>query len=177
MKIVFAAIIACAVVSVSVAQLKPIDTGSSVEFNVKHFGIKTGGSFSGLQGTITFDDRSLSDSKFDVSIDTKSIQTGIDLRDDHLRGEAFFDVAKYPHIHFTSSGILEGEKGSGLVVTGQLTIKDRSKEISIPFTATPTKDGYVLAGSFKINRSDFGVGNPGVISDGVEVILKIVTAK
>lgn len=157
----------------AVAQYKPVDTGSSIEFNVRHFGIKTSGSFSGLQGSIAFANNSLNDSKFDVSIDANSIRTGVDMRDSHLRGEGYFEVTKYPRIHFVSTKITSTGKSEEFSVSGQLTIRNHTKDISFPFTAMPTGSGYLFKGSFTISRKDFEVGSSGVISDNVEVLLNI----
>src|SRR5579859_1211659 len=157
----------------AVAQYKPVNEGSSIEFNVKHFGLKTSGSFSGLQGKISFDKNSLNDAKFDVSIDASSIQTGVDMRDNHLRGEGYFEVTKYPRIHFVSTKITSNGKSDEFLISGQITIRNHSKDISFPFTATQTSGGYLFRGSFSLSRKDFEVGSSGVISDNVNVILSI----
>jgi polyisoprenoid-binding protein YceI len=175
MRFVFVAIFYLTLVTGVSGQFKPVDEGSSIEFHVKHFGIETSGTFSGMQGSITFDSQSLSSSKFDVSIDAATIHTGMDIRDDHLRGDGYFEAAKYPRIRFISSKIISNE--SGLMAIGQLTMKDKTMEVSIPFTATPVVGGYVFTGSFKVSRRDYGVGGPGVISDTVDVLLKISAAK
>jgi polyisoprenoid-binding protein YceI len=170
----FVSIILC---QFAIAQYKPVDNGSSIEFTVKHFGLKTSGSFSGLLGTIVFDDNSLSDSKFDVSIDANSIKTGIDMRDGNLRGEGYFEVTKYPRIHFVSTKITSAGKGDAFLVSGQLTIKNHTKEISFPFTVTPMDNGFLFKGSFSISRKDFEVGSSGVISDNVDLLVSISATK
>jgi len=161
----------------AVAQYKPVDEGSSIEFNVKHFGLKTNGSFSGLQGQINFDKNSLDDAKFDVSIDASSIRTGVDMRDNHLRGEGYFEATKYPRIRFASTKITSSGKSEEFLMSGKLTIKNYSKDISFPFTATQTSNGYLFKGSFSLSRKDFEVGSSGVISDNVDVILNISAIK
>ena len=161
----------------AVAQYKPVDDGSSIEFNVKHFGLRTNGSFSGLQGQITFDKNSLSDAKFDVSIDAGSIRTGVDMRDNHLRGEGYFEATKYPRIHFVSTKITSNGKSEEFLFSGQLTIKNHSKDISFPFTATQNVNGYLFKGSFSLSRKDFEVGSSGVISDNVDVLLSVTAEK
>jgi polyisoprenoid-binding protein YceI len=161
----------------AVAQYKPVDNGSSIEFTVKHFGIKTSGSFSGLLGTIVFDTNSLNDSRFDVSIDANSIKTGIDMRDGNLRGEGYFEVTKYPRVHFVSTKITSTGKVDAFLVSGQLTIKNHTKEISFPFTMAPTDNGYLFKGSFSISRKDFEVGSSGVISDNVDLLVSISAIK
>ena len=84
----------------------------------------------------------MNDAKFDVSIDAGSIRTGVDIRDDHLRGEGWFESSKYQRIHLASTKIALGEKGDELVISGQLTLKNHSKNISFPFTVTPAGSGY-----------------------------------
>jgi polyisoprenoid-binding protein YceI len=168
----------CAILTqFAVAQYKPVDEGSSIEFNVKHFGIKTSGSFSGMQGQITFDKNSLNEAKFDVSIDAGSIRTGVDMRDNHLRGEGYFEVTKYPRIRFVSTKIISTGKSDEFLISGQLTIKNHSKDISFPFTATQTSNGYLFKGIFSISRKDFEVGSSGVISDNVDLLLSISAIK
>lgn len=161
----------------SAAQYVPVDSGSTIEFNVKHFGLKTTGSFTGLQGSITFDRKFLNDAKFDVSIDAGSIRTGVDIRDDHLRGEGWFESSKYQRIHFTSTKITSSEKSDELVISGQLTLKNHPKNISFPFTVTSTSSGYFFKGKFSLSRKDFDLGGSGVVSDNVDVILNIATIR
>jgi polyisoprenoid-binding protein YceI len=85
-----------------------------------------------------------------------------------LQKENYFNAEKYPTINFTSTSVAAGN------VTGNLTIKSVTKEINIPYTVTPSGDGYVFQGNFSINRKDFGVGGGSVVlSDHVDVSLKI----
>src|SRR6202000_3061657 len=83
-------------------QYMPADQGSTVAFTIKNFGFNTGGTFSGLQGTISLDPQDVSKASFDVSVDAATVNTGNDLRDDHLRKDGYFDVQKYPRIRFVS---------------------------------------------------------------------------
>ncbi len=162
--------------SVFCQQYAPIDDGSSVKFTLKNFGFNTGGSFSGLKGNIVFDPANVSAAKFDVTIDAASINTENESRDGHLKKEDYFDVANYPHIHFVSSTITADKSGS-YTVSGSLTIKKTTKEISFPFTATIAGDGIIFKGEFKINRRDFGVGGSSTLSDNVNLSLSVVAHK
>jgi polyisoprenoid-binding protein YceI len=159
------------------AQYKPVDKGSSVQFTIKNFGINTGGSFSGLQGEINFDSHDLSRSSVNVSIDANSINTDNQLRDDHLRQDAYFDVKEYPRISFVSTKITTSNKSGVLFIFGKLTLKNQTRDISFPFTATPNGNGYVFNGTFTINRKDFGVGGTSIISNNLEVLLSILARK
>ena len=159
------------------AQYKPVDNGSSIHFKIKNFGINTGGSFTGLQGAITFDINHPGDASFDVSIDANTVNTDNNMRDNHLRAETYFDVKNYPRIRFVSTKVTGSNKPGILFIFGKLTIKNQTKDISFPFTATVANEGYLFKGIFSINRKDFGVGGTSVISDNLEVDLSIVAGK
>jgi polyisoprenoid-binding protein YceI len=158
------------------AQYKPVDKGSSIQFKIKNFGFNTGGSFSGLSGTIQFDPNNLSTAAFDVSIDANSINTDNNSRDNHLREDTYFDVKNYPRIHFVSTKVTQSKEG-GFMMYGKLTIKKKTEDISFPFTATPADGGFLFKGEFKINRRDFDVGGSSTISDNLEVVLSVLSAK
>ena len=155
----------------------PSDEKSSVKFRIRNFGFNVTGSFKGLQGIIQFDPNDLSKSSFDVSIDANTVNTGIDMRDEHLRAEEYFDVKTYPKIRFVSTRIAPSNKSGTLFVFGKLTIKNTTKDISFPFTAKPENDGYVFNGEFKINRRDFGVGGSSAASNDLTVILSVIVNK
>jgi polyisoprenoid-binding protein YceI len=163
--------------TLAIAQYKPVDNGSSIHFTIKNFGINTGGSFTGIQGNIKFDINHLNDANFDVSVDANTINTGIDMRDNHLRDDSYFDVKNYPRIHFVSTKVTPTAKAGVLFIFGKLTIKKQTKDISFPFTATATSDGYLFKGVFNINRRDFGVGGSSIISDNLEVQLSVLAKK
>lgn len=155
----------------------PSDNESSVKFRIKNFGFSVTGSFKGLHGNIDFDPNNLAACHFDVSIDAKTINTGIDMRDSHLRKSEYFDVENYPQIKFVSVKISPSTKSGTLFIFGKLTIKNVTKDISFPFTATPNANGYLFSGEFKINRRDFKVGGGSTISDNLTVILSVVAKK
>jgi len=159
----------------SFGQYKPLTTGSSVKFSLRNLGFEVTGSFSGLIGTINFDPKSLADARFDVNIAAATVNTDNSLRDEHLKGGDFFNVKDYPAIHLQAGKITA--KGSGYQLTGTLTIKGKIKEVTFPFTATPTTDGYAFKGSFKINRKDFDVGGFSTISNEVEITLDVLAKK
>src|SRR6188472_11246 len=87
------------------SQYRSTDKGSKIEFRVKNLGFTVSGRFSGLSGTILFDPQNLSSSNIAVSVDASSVNTDNSMRDDHLRGESYFDVTKYPRIYFVSTRI------------------------------------------------------------------------
>lgn len=177
MKKIFLFFIAALATSVASAQYKPVNQGSSLQFNIKNFGFNVTGSFTGLDGSINFDPQNLAAANFDVSINAASVNTDNSLRDHHLQGDSYFDVKNYPRIHFVSTGVNANGKNGAFNITGKLTIKKQTKIISFPFTAVPTNDGYLFKGTFTINRKDFDVGGTSTIANSLDVSLNILAKK
>lgn len=156
----------------------PSDNGSTVKFKIKNLGVNITGSFSGVTGKIAFDPNNAATAIFEASIDANSINTGIDLRDDHLRKEEYFDVKNHPRINFVSTKVTPSNRSGNFTIYGNLTIKGVSKEISFPFTATPQNGGYLFSGEFKINRRDFKVGGGSItMADNLTVLLSVFAPK
>ena len=89
--------------SVFAQRYVPADDGSKVHFNIKNFGIKTGGQLTGLKGEILFFTTDLSACQFNVSVDASTVDTDNGSRDRHLKDSEYFDVEKYPEINITST--------------------------------------------------------------------------
>lgn len=126
---------------------------------------QTGGEFDGRFGKfhaqIVFADSDLAASRFDVEVDTASIDTQDDERDTALRGPDLFSVEKFPTAHFVSSGFTRKAPGQYEVV-GKLTIRDVTREIRVPFTFQVAQEGGKpvawLKGDTQLKRLDYGVG-------------------
>jgi len=159
------------------AQYKPTDQGSAVQFKIKNLGFSVNGSFTGLQGTIQFDPAHPEHSSFDVSVDAASVNTDNSMRDEHLRRDSYFDVKTYPRIRFQSTKILPSNKAGAFILSGNLTIKNTTREISFPFFATASQTGYIFTGNFRINRKDFQIGGNSTISDELELMLHVIAEK
>jgi polyisoprenoid-binding protein YceI len=146
-------------------------THSSVTFKTKNMGIGVDGSIGGLQATIHFNPADLATASIEATVDVNAINSDNSLRDDHLKSDEFFDAPHYPKILIKSVSITHK---SGNKYTGQfnLTIKNKTKTVEIPFTYAAKGDVTAFNGSFKINRLDFGVGDSSLtLSD--EVIVSI----
>jgi polyisoprenoid-binding protein YceI len=156
----------------------PTDEGSEVKFKIKNFGVQVGGDFTGLKGTIKFESAKPVDGSFDVTVASNSINTGIGLRDKHLKKEEYFNVDKFTVIEIKSTKITASTKEGWLYFYGTLNMKGVTKEISFPFQAKEQNGGYQFNGEFKINRRDYGVGgNSFSLSDNVTVVLNVFAKK
>ena len=158
---------------------KPVDEGSKVHFTIKNFGINTGGTLSGLKGNILFDPANLAVSNFDVSVDVKTIDTDIENRDEHLKGDNYFDAENYPVIVIKSTNVINNTAKQGEYnFSGTLTMHGITKNISFPFSATPSGNDYLFSGDFEINRLDYSIGQArAVMSKTVKISLSVLAKK
>lgn len=90
-------------------------------------GEKVNGTVEGFDGTININLNDLKKSKVQGSVDVSTIQTGIKMRDRHLNSSDYFDSEKFPKMTFVSTSIKE--VGDKLLVTGELTIKETTREV------------------------------------------------
>lgn len=177
MKYFLGALLALFGIQTRAQQYKPADQGSAINFEIKNFGFNTKGTFSGLEGTITWDPKDLGKAAFDVSIASATVNTDNNMRDEHLKKDSYFDVEKYPRIRLVSTSITGPDKSGHYTFNGKLTIKSTTKDVSFPFIATPMGDDYIFKGDFTINRKDFDVGGSSTISNGLTVSLTVLAKK
>lgn len=155
--------------------MNPVEEKSKVHFVIKNFGIKTGGDFSGLKGSIRFDPKNPWSGSFDVTVDAATIDTDNGSRDGHLKKEEYFDVTRYPLIRMVSTKVQGTTKPGRYQFTGELTIKGTIKPIQFQFVAEE-KDGGILFTSdpITLNRRDFGVGGSSIsMADELKVTISV----
>jgi len=156
-------------------------THSRIGFVARHAMItKVRGAFNEYEGEGYLDGADPSKSSVSVTIKTDSIDTRNEQRDGHLRGNDFLDIPNYPEIRFVSTAARQTGDGE-FEITGDLTIKDVTRQITIPFTfegavSDPWGNQRLgFEGSTTINRSDYGVTwNAALETGGVLVSDKIV---
>jgi polyisoprenoid-binding protein YceI len=152
---------------------------SSAQFAVKHLMISTvRGAFTKVTGTIQFDDKDITKSTVDVTIDATSVDTRVADRDKDLKSDHFFDVEHYPTITFKSKRVEQVSPGK-LKVTGDLTIRGATKEVvlDVDGPTAPVKDPWGnqrmgVSASSKITRQDYGITyGPGMIGDEISITI------
>jgi polyisoprenoid-binding protein YceI len=151
--------------------LDPAHTNAG--FTVRHLVISNvRGQFTKLSGAAQFDDKDVSKSTVEATIDVASIDTRVQKRDDDLRSERFFDAAKYPTITFKSTKVEHAGKGK-LKVTGDLTMHGVTKPVVLAVEGPTaeikdpwgnTRRGFAAAA--KLNRKDFGLTYSDMIEAG-----------
>ena len=155
---------------------------TSVTFSVRHFGINSvKGKFKEFDGALVLDGETLKEANGTIQV--KSVDTGVEKRDDHLRTADFFDATKYPTITFKTKRVEKGGGGQPVLIA-DFTMRGVTKELQLPAKISkPTKDpwGGVRVGleaKTKLNRKDYGINyhevlETGVMAVGEEVELEI----
>lgn len=172
MKRLFLFLLATTISAASLAQTKwTIDPMHSfVNFQVKHSGISfVDGSFKKFNGTIEASKADLTDAKINFTVDVASINTSVEMRDNHLKTDDFFNAEKYPTMTFVSTSFSKQPTKSPKQVTnvyylkGKLTIRDVTKDVTFIVNYGGTakdQQGNTKAG-FKatttINRLDYNI--------------------
>jgi polyisoprenoid-binding protein YceI len=148
--------------NISTWNIDPAHTAA--EFKVRHMMIaNVKGHFSRVSGVLTLDQSKLANSRVEVTIEAASIETRDGQRDAHLKSADFFDVEKFPTLHFKSTGISIVGEGE-LSVEGDLTIHGVTRKVGfdVEGPTPPARDPWgntrvAISASGKINRKDFGL--------------------
>lgn len=156
---------------------------SMVGFAVRHLMSKVRGRFDQFRGQVTIaEDRQRSAVQVEIAL--TSVNTGNEMRDNHLRSGDFFDVTQHPTMSFTSTGL--AELAGSWILEGKLTIHDTTRTVQIQLeflghdpTGMQGEPRIGFEGRASINRSDFGISfgladaGKVVVGDRVDIFLEI----
>lgn len=159
---------------------------SEVDFAVKHLALtNVHGKFGKVDATLVYDEQDVTRSTVNATIDITGIDTGEEARDKHLKTDTFFDVDKFTKATFVSTSVAKG--GSGLLVSGNLTIKGITKPVILdvsgptaPVQGMDKKTHLGFEATTTLHRTDFGLGSSfpdAVISNDVKVTIEVDAAK
>lgn len=164
-------------------------THSGIDFKVRHMVVtNVSGTFDEFQGQIHYDPENVTGSAVEVTIQAASINTRHDERDEHLRSPDFLAVEQFPTIVFKSKSIRETD--DGFVAVGELTIRDVTRTVEIPFevygpvTNPWGQEVMGATGNITINRMDYGArwnkaieAGGVVVGEDVKIELNVEAAK
>lgn len=132
---------------------------SSANFSVKHLLVSTvhGRFGGGVTGTIHLDRNDITKSRVTAIINTDTISTDNATRDKDLHSERFFDIERYKAIRFESTRV--EKRGDGYLAIGNLTMKDVTKQVELPFTLNQAEANKKLGidSELTINRFDYHI--------------------
>lgn len=160
---------------------------SRVGFIARHLGLaKVRGAFGAYSAKVLADPATGRLASIDATVESRSVDSGIVKRDDHLRSKDFFDAARFPTLRFVSKKV--ERKDGRLVVEGTLTIRDVSRAVvftgeesalqRVDFGGGPQSRVAVNLGT-KIHRKEFGLLFDGlaegvsIVADDVEIELEV----
>jgi len=162
----FVAVLSClAVIALpAYAQRKtyvPDPPHSQINFVGESMLISAQGYFEKWEADFQIDRQKLENSSVNITIDASSLNTRVQMRDNHLRSKDFLDVATYPQIKFSSNSISRVDD-KNYIIDGNLTLHGVTKAIKVPVTVVFLRenDGR-FKGDLKINRWDFGINYNG----------------
>jgi polyisoprenoid-binding protein YceI len=150
-------VLVCGSVALAAAQWTLQPKESKLTFVGTQAGAEFVGVFERFTADIKFDPQDLAGGRFDVKIDTASVNTKDSERDDAIKSPDLFAVKQFPGAHYAADKFA-AKGGNKFTATGKLTLRNVTRDVPIEFTFEK-KDGRAwLKGSAQLKRLDFGVG-------------------
>lgn len=148
---------------------------SEADFSIKHMDIsRVHGQFSHITGTVVLDTANMAKSSVDAVIPINTVDTGVAMRDNDLRGKDFFNVAQFPTMTFKSTSVTPDK--DGYKVLGNLTLHGVTRPVTLQMD-NPSKPitlrGQIHRGfqaTTSLNRKTFGLTWGGMLPDGDAMI-------
>lgn len=146
---------------------------SNLTFTNTYQSVEYAGQFRRFEAVIDYDPNDLAHAKFDVSVDITSLDTQNSERDQTALGADFFDTAKFPKAHFTTTAFHKAADGK-VIADGVLTLRGVSKPVALAVSFKPDGNTATLDVTAQMKRLDFGIGtgqwaDPSMIGNGVAV--------
>lgn len=183
--VVLAALAAAAPVFAQATTWQIDPAHANAQFTVRHLGISNvQGEFTKVTGTVELDDKDITKSSVNATIDTTSLDSRVAQRDKDVK-DNFLEVDKYPTMTFVSKKITKSGEGK-FQMTGDLTLHGIAKEVTFevdgPSDAIKDPWGNMRRGasaSTKIHRTDFGITKypPAVVGDDIAIQLDVEMIK
>ena len=160
--------------------IDPVHTQAT--FQARHLSVaNVRGAISNVTGTVTWDPSNPSRDSVVATLDVNTINTASDYRDKTIKGEDFFNVAKYPKMTFKSTSVQKS--GNGYQVLGDLTLAGVTKQVTLnvdgPSAPQKGMQGETVSGlsaTTSIKRADFNFGSKypdGVLSDEIKITIDL----
>ncbi|MDR3449884.1 MAG: YceI family protein [Alphaproteobacteria bacterium] len=136
---------------------------TAVTWTISHFDFShPWGKFAMIDGSLTLDEKNPANSKLSVTVPMDHIVTGVDKLDEHLKSDAFFDVAKYPTSTFTSTKVTVTGKDTA-TVEGNLTMHGVTRPETLEVKLNKLGENMMkkktagFSATATVKRSDFGI--------------------
>jgi len=166
----------------ALAQAQSVDTidiaRSAITFVATQMGVPAEGSFKRFTARVEFDPAHLAASQARIEIELDSFESGITEVDTEVRRKAWFNTARFPTATFVSSA-LRSLGGHRYEATGKMTIKGRTREVTVPFSVRQDGGAAVFEGALPLRRLDYGIGegpwaDTETVADEVQIGFKLM---
>jgi len=168
------------IASAGAVQYTTVDTDASeVSFSYSQMNVGMSGGFGQVQATgFAFDPANPEAAQVVIEIPLASIDAGYDEANAELEKEEWLALADHPLAKFESTQV-KALGDNRYEVTGQLTIKGQTKEVTVPFTFNEEGDTGIFEGSFVFQRADFGIGEGmwgdfSIVANDIEIKFRLV---
>ena len=165
--------------SAQAIEYKQLDTTqSTLQFVFKQMNVPVEGRFKRFAGQIAFDPAKPATARAELAIEVAGIDAGSPEANDEVGGKLWFDSKTHPLVRFVATAINPAGKDR-FDVTGKMTIKGRTQEVSAPATFRTKGNSAVFDGSFVLKRADFGIGEGiwadfGTVANDVQIKFHLV---
>ena len=151
---------------------------SRVDFLYKQMNVPMEGNFKRFSGQLRFDPAKPTLAKAAIDIQLASIDTGSTDGDEEVAGKLWFNTAQYPVARFVSTSV-KPLGNNRFQVTGNMSIKGKTREVSTPATFRQQGANGVFEGSFILKRAEFGIGEGmwadyGTVANEVQIKFRLV---
>lgn len=130
---------------------------SSLTFVAKQMGVGVEGKFRRFSTQLAFNPAKPESARAEIEVDLASIDAGSAEANDEVVGKQWFNTKVYPSAKFVASSV-KALGGNRYQVSGKMSIKGRSQELTAPFTLTPQGNQAAFDGAFILKRADFAIG-------------------
>jgi len=173
----FAALIPAAH-AVEYTQVQP--EKSAVNFIYKQMGVAVDGKFKKFSSQLNFDPAKPANAKASFDVELASVDTGASEGDDEVAGKPWFNTKAFPTARFVS-GSVKALGGNKYEVAGQLTIKGKTQDVTIPATFAAQGNNGIFEGAFTIHRADFSIGEGAwakfdIVANDVQIKFRITAS-
>ncbi|HEY7638464.1 MAG TPA: YceI family protein [Steroidobacteraceae bacterium] len=156
----FALVLICGSVAFAATQWSVQPKESKLTFVGTQAGAEFEGAFERFTADIKFDPQDLAGSRFDVKVETASVNSRDSERDDTLKSDDFFAVKQFPTAHYVTERFT-AKGGNKFTATGKLTLRNVTRDVPLEFTFEQKSGSAWLKGLAQLKRLEFGLGAQG----------------
>jgi polyisoprenoid-binding protein YceI len=150
---------------------------SAITFVATQMGVPAEGGFKRFTARVDFDPARLAASQARIDVELDSFESGVTEVDTEIKRRAWFNTAQFPVATFVASAV-RSLGANRYEATGKMTIKGRTREVTVPFMVRQAGDVTVFEGAFTLKRLDYGIGegpwaDTETVADEVQIRFKL----